>query len=147
MNAAVRAIVFVATMLAVATPGWAAIGKTHWLCWLHADSVRAVCTVVDTAGAMRLVEHPAADATRLGQAQLMHAVRERPAGLRGQSVYVPLNTVPFDDTSVGLLMRSVLCGAAADCDARYHPDMGHLVAQAPELFADMNDPLLDSASR
>jgi hypothetical protein len=147
MNARLRAFVVAATTLVTATPSWAAVGETHWWCWLHADQTRAVCTVVASAPDSSASADPGAPAhggAAMTSREWVREVREQPSRLIGQNVFVPLHTVPFDDASVGRLVQSVLCGAAAACDARYHPDLGQLVAQAPEFFADLSDPLLEA---
>ncbi len=59
--------------------------------------------------------------------------------MQGQQVFVPLHTVPGDELSVELLVKAVLCGSMANCDARYQHDMSKLFAHTPELFVDMND--------
>ena len=53
-------------------------------------------------------------------------------------------TVPFDDSLVQELVSSVLCGARTDCATRYHADVQQLIERAPEVFADMIDPVLGS---
>jgi hypothetical protein len=145
MIACLRAIVCIAAMLGFATPGSAATAGTTWLCWLHADSLRAVCTLPGLAAGNNAAgqEPHAARADTMKPRQLMHGIRDRTALLAGQPVYVPLHNVPFDSASVGVLARSVLCGNDTACDVRYHPDVAHLVAEAPELFSDLNDPLFE----
>jgi len=144
MTTALRTFIvgFIAS-LALAAPAHAAVHKTSWTCWLHGDT-RVACTVLD---AMDATEAPRAAPPRgvpdLGnQAQLMQAVRVRPSTLAGKLVFVPLHNVPFDDSLVEQLVGSVLCGAAPDCGARYKPELQQLIAEAPEAFADMMDPVL-----
>ena len=71
-----------------------------------------------------------------------------PGGLRRQTLYIPLHNVPFDIGFVAELAQSVLCGRQSNCEARYRPDFGQLVALAPADFVDASDPLLgDGAGR
>ena len=59
-----------------------------------------------------------------------------------QLLYIPLHNVPFDNDFVAELAQSVLCGGQRGCETRYRPELGQLVAQAPEEFVDANDPVL-----
>jgi hypothetical protein len=127
--------------LLLGAPGHAASPKTHWVCWLH-GATSAACTLVAAADPVdpSQVRLPALPAAR--QSGLIHAIRLRPSSLAGQLIFVPLFNVPYDDSLVEQLVGAVLCGSSADCTARYHGDRGRLVAQAPELFADLDDPVL-----
>jgi hypothetical protein len=146
MSAFLRALlVATAAWLALLSPAAAATHKTDWTCWLHGES-KVACTVLaamDAAGAP--AEAPARAVERMSGAELMQAIRNRPSATAGQLVFVPLIGVPFDDSMVEELVRSVLCGNRADCATHYHADLQQLIARAPELFADMIDPVLGGA--
>lgn len=107
-----------------------------WHCWLH-EQHNLAC--LNTAA----VDSQAATPT--GPAALLRAIHEQPGRLRGLTVSIPLHTVPYEDSHVAELARSVLCGARRGCEAHYTPELAHLIAQLPESFADLHDPVLASA--
>lgn len=143
MNTSLRALALgIVATLAFAAPAAAAVHRTDWTCWLHVDT-RVACTVLDT---MEVPEparaEPLPHVPALSPQALMQAVRARPGKLAGQLVFVPLFNVPFDDSLVEQLVSSVLCGAKPNCGARYRTEMQAFIAEAPEVFADMMDPVL-----
>ena len=116
-----------ATLLAAA-PAHADPPRTVWSCWLH-EAQNLACLAARTS--------PPAAAQRLP-----HASAGALGGLRRQLLYIPLHNVPFDTGFVAELAQSVLCGGQSNCETRYRPELGQLVAQAPEDFVDANDPVL-----
>ena len=116
----------VASLLAAA-PAHADAPRTVWSCWLHeAQNLACVATRTPPSAVQHL---PRAVARVLG-------------GRRRQLLYIPLHNVPFDNDFVAELAQSVLCGGQSSCETRYRPELGQLVAQAPEDFVDANDPVL-----
>jgi hypothetical protein len=142
MRTSLRALlVGIVASLNLAAPAAAAVHKTQWTCWLDGET-RVACTVI----AARVADAADSPAARGGASpdprQLLQAVRERPASLAGRLVFVPLFSVPFEDSRIEELVSSVLCGATPDCGARYKAQLQQLIAEAPEQFADMMDPVL-----
>jgi len=88
---------------------------------------------------------PAANAARSTQRELLQLIRTRPGALRGQTVYIPLHTVPFEDSPLALLATAVLCGAAPrePCQVTLERDATRLGLRAREALSDANDPLLE----
>jgi hypothetical protein len=127
--------------LSLAAPAAAAVHETRWTCWLDGET-RVACTVIAARDADAAGSPAARGAASADPRQLLQAVRARPASLAGRLVFVPLFNVPFDDSLVEQLVSAVLCGATPDCGARYKAQLQQFIAEAPEQFADMMDPVL-----
>lgn len=120
-----------AACLGAVSPAHADPLRTVWSCWLHEDQNLACVAVHKTApAALRQVRASAGG----------------PSGRRRQLLYIPLHTPPFDNALVAELAQAVLCGRQSSCEARYWPEFGEMVAQAPSEFADANDPVLVAAA-
>ena len=116
-----------AVSLLAAAPAHADPPRTVWSCWLH-EAQNLACLATRTSP--------------LAVQRLPHAVAKVLGGQRRQLLYIPLHNVPFDNDFVAELAQSVLCGGQSGCETRYRPELGQLVAQAPEEFVDANDPVL-----
>lgn len=118
--------------LVLAAPARADAGPAVWACWLHEDTDLA-CLALREA-------RPEGRSTSGGAS---------PRSAYGQAVYIPLHTVPFDDSSVAQLAHAVLCGARPACNTRYAPELAGLIAQSPADFdADAAaDPVLAGGPR
>lgn len=127
----------------LATSSRAADDRTNWACWLHDDSVRAACMVLDSGKAPPHAGTAAAThvaAMAWGPAALLRAIRNHPGSLHGQVIYVPMHGMPTDDSWAGELVEAVLCGRRPHCSASYRSDARQLTGLSPERFVDLHDP-------
>jgi hypothetical protein len=117
---------------------------TEWTCWYSLDQ-HVSCQLLQAPVALELTE---AEGVLVRQAQAPGApgltvavLRERPHALRGLTMRIPLWTEPVDPKALGELAQAVMCGARADCVARYGSGPVTSLAAAAAL-ADAWDPLL-----
>jgi len=130
-GAALAAVAGVFSAPALAAPA-------AWTCWLHRGDQLACMSLADAEGSP-------VDAARVSQRDLMHAIRMRPGALRGQLVYIPMFTAPFDPGPVMQLANAVLCGAQPrdPCTVTMERDASRLGARARQAWSDANDPVLN----
>ena len=133
----------IAALLTLVSGAARAEPPTLWSCWMHQPEQLGCSLLRANAGAA----NPVADVTRQSSAMLLQVLRQQPGRLRGQTLIIPLHTVPFDDDGVRRLAQAVLCGGQQDgCVVRYQSDLAQLADDLRDAFADANDPLLALAS-
>ncbi|HEX5635254.1 MAG TPA: hypothetical protein VFX50_18550 [Gemmatimonadales bacterium] len=110
----------------LAGAGGAGAAPAAWHCWLHRGEQLA-CTPVGEPDA-----GPAVQAAHARPAELLRTIRQRPGALHGQLVYIPMYTVPFDDSPLAQLAEAVLCGAPSPerCTVTLERDPARRDAQA-----------------
>lgn len=88
----------------------------RWACWYSSHQLNIQCLLIHapTEGTTERASQVAAKMDRR-LPELVKIIWGSPEQLAGRYVSIPLMSIPFEMEFVGVLARSVMCGARTDC--------------------------------